>query len=547
MLSWRTGCRGRRPHSPLAWSFLPVLLAASFASAWPAAAAPRVLLIGVDGASWNAIDPLLAEGRLPELAKLMRRGLHADLDTVEPVISPVVWSSLATGRAPEVHGVGNFFVDSRSLRVPTLFERLAAQGLRVGSYDWLVSWPAQALPGGFVIPGWLRRDETVHPHDAFERAGTSRYAYSNQGIRSREGYHASSFREAREKPARWNALSKAFELDAGAVSFYLIDALSHRFWADSYPEGFDPADLAGRGLEPEFAGTVQRGYEALDAAIGEIVAALPADAAVILASDHGFQAHDGFQRRWSFDFESLLIKAGLDPGPGRFQIVGEFGFPVVQVAAGDFDTQDALLDRLVAFYAGLRTGPGEPVFNVVALDQVERPAGKERSWFERARQWFYRQAAWWLFGTQFEGEAHAFLVMLPNGDALEAAWPEGTLQVEGGGTHPVRKVVYGDGFTGDHDPTGVFIAAGPAFRPQRERQRLSVLDITPLAIHLAGGAIPDDLEGTLPESWLEPAWLAARPIRVVPADSIERLPPPTGPAVDDAVLRERLRSMGYID
>jgi predicted AlkP superfamily phosphohydrolase/phosphomutase len=56
-------------------------------------ASSKVILIGVDGASWSVLDPLLAAGRLPHLAALAARGVTAELETVEPVRSPVVCSS----------------------------------------------------------------------------------------------------------------------------------------------------------------------------------------------------------------------------------------------------------------------------------------------------------------------------------------------------------------------------------------------------------------------------------------------------------------------
>lgn len=510
-------------------------------------AAPRVVLIGVDGASWGAIDPLVAAGKMPELEKLMRRGFHANLETVEPVISPVVWSSIATGRMPEHHGIGNFYVDSRMLKAPTVFERLAVEGLRVGVYDWLVSWPPHELPKGFVIPGWLRRDDRIAPADAFARSGVSPWAYSNTGLDSRAAFHESSLSEPHEKAKRWNAMAKAFDIDAGAVTFYLIDALSHRFWADSYPESFDADDLAGRGLEPEFAQAVQRGYQAFDAALGEIVAALPEDCTVLLASDHGFQAHDGFQRRWSFDLTDVLTEAGLPPKPGDFDLASEFGFAIVRVHSGEFDRQEEQLDRLVSFYSSIRTDAGEPIFNVVTLDQAPRPEGRERGFLERAKQWLYRNLAVWLFDVHFEGDAHAYLIMLPEHDALELAWPDGTLQFEGAEARPIRQALYGDGFTGDHNPIGVFVAAGPAISVRHERQEVSVLDIAPLYLHLAGGQIPDDLEHPLRTEWFEPQWKKRHPVRKVNATELRRLPAPKGPDVEDAVLRERLRSMGYVE
>ena len=87
------------------------------------------------------IDPLIAEGALPHFAALAKDGVSADLATVEPVNSPTVWTSIATGRSPEAHGITNFFDTALDRQVPTVFERLAAGGRRVGLYDYLATWP----------------------------------------------------------------------------------------------------------------------------------------------------------------------------------------------------------------------------------------------------------------------------------------------------------------------------------------------------------------------------------------------------------------------
>ena len=72
---------------------------------------------------------------------------------MEPLFSPPVWTSIATGRSPEAHGVDFFYANRFSIKVPTIWERLAAGGVRVGLYDYLVTWPPREYPGGFVVPG----------------------------------------------------------------------------------------------------------------------------------------------------------------------------------------------------------------------------------------------------------------------------------------------------------------------------------------------------------------------------------------------------------
>ena len=130
------------------------------ASLLAVSASARVVLVGVDGASWSVIDPLLAAGELPSLSEITERGVTAELETVEPVNSPTVWTSIATGRSPEAHGVTDFLKTAVSLQVPTIFERLAAQG-RLENIkkihppsDW-----KDTVPRTLIQPGYKKPDK----------------------------------------------------------------------------------------------------------------------------------------------------------------------------------------------------------------------------------------------------------------------------------------------------------------------------------------------------------------------------------------------------
>jgi hypothetical protein len=521
-------------------------LLAALALLAPALALParaRVVVVGVDGACWSVLDPLLAEGRLPHLAALASRGVTADMDTVEPVISPVVWTSIATGRSPAAHGVTDFLKDARDLAVPTVFERLAVQGLRVGTYEWLVTWPPRGLPGGFVIPAWLRRDERTEPPDVFAGRGPG-YRYALRGVVGRAAYAANARAELAAKAAQWNALAGAFALDVGSVTFYAVDAVSHRFWHDSFPGAF--ADGSAPPPDPAFAALVQEVVAGLDRAVGEIAAPLGPDDALLVVSDHGFEAEGRMRRIWSGHAELLLARAGLVPGRDAFTIEGEFAYGFLRVHAGPFAERDALLDRLVAFYAGATTESGEPLFTVEVFDQVERPAAARRPLAARARQWVLRQVLERWFSVRLDADAHAYVLVRPNDAALESAWPDGRVRVAGR-TVALAELVDGDGFSGRHHPTALFLAAGGALRHVPQRGRLSVLDVAPLVAYLADAGIPDDLEGRLPEEWIEPGVLARRPPRRVAAEALPRLPAPDAADAPDAVLLERLRSMGYVE
>ncbi len=84
------------------------LAAASGAPAGPAGVRPRVFVVGWDGADWALLTPLMREGKLPELSKLVAKGRTYDLATFEPMASPMIWTTIATGRTPVDHGVADF-------------------------------------------------------------------------------------------------------------------------------------------------------------------------------------------------------------------------------------------------------------------------------------------------------------------------------------------------------------------------------------------------------------------------------------------------------
>src|SRR5262249_7169848 len=68
----------------------------------------NLLVLGLDGADWGIARPLMDSGRMPNLARLVREGASAKLRTITPALSPVVWTSIATGKLPTKHGILDF-------------------------------------------------------------------------------------------------------------------------------------------------------------------------------------------------------------------------------------------------------------------------------------------------------------------------------------------------------------------------------------------------------------------------------------------------------
>jgi tetratricopeptide (TPR) repeat protein len=120
----------------------------------------KVLVVGLDGADWKVADPLMAAGRMPNLSRLVNHGVRSNLLSITPMLSPVIWTSMATGVEPARHGIMDFLartaggasepVTSVARRVPTLWEILSEAGVRVGVTGWWATWPASPVNGYMV-------------------------------------------------------------------------------------------------------------------------------------------------------------------------------------------------------------------------------------------------------------------------------------------------------------------------------------------------------------------------------------------------------------
>src|SRR5437867_4377035 len=122
---------------------------------------PRVLLIGWDAADWKVIRPLLELGQMPNLARLMAGGIHGNVATIYPVLSPMLWTSIATGKRAYKHGIHGFsepLPDGSGVRPVSLLSRktkaiwniLNQTGYRSLVAGWWPSHPAEPLNGVMV-------------------------------------------------------------------------------------------------------------------------------------------------------------------------------------------------------------------------------------------------------------------------------------------------------------------------------------------------------------------------------------------------------------
>lgn len=249
----------------------------------------RVLIVGWDGATWEAIDPLLTKGRLPHLEGLLSRGFRADLRSTVPPVTPAAWTSMATGQAPGRTGVLGFrhldlrrpsgfdprLAGSADLRGRTLFEHAAGAGLGVALAAFPMTWPPFPIPGGVLLSGWPRpetADAPVWPPDEAAALGPwgdgPTRPSSTRFTRDGQEDPVAAAQQLDERTLRVAKHWLATRDDRLVfVGFQGTDHLAHRYW--------------GR---PELDDC----YVRCDGWLGELQNAAGDDCAVFLVSDHGF-------------------------------------------------------------------------------------------------------------------------------------------------------------------------------------------------------------------------------------------------------------------
>lgn len=288
------------------------------------------LVVGIDGAEWRVIHQLWEQGELPNLKALAERGLATDLRTNYGA-SPVIWTTIATGMTPDVHGITDFVVptdhgdipvSSGVRQVPAIWNMASYAGRRVAVLGWWASWPAESVDG-LVVSDRLAReqlDERVYPPEALPRVetllrearaeGEENPFFGNEISRLHDRVTARLAAElVGEGPhARGPAPGPETGYDLVLAYFRGVDIVSHDTWKYFRPGAFPDQDLTGAA--PELARRIPEEYAAVDAALGELLRAAGDRWNVLVISDHGFHAARPEIVRAFVDFDRVLERLG---------------------------------------------------------------------------------------------------------------------------------------------------------------------------------------------------------------------------------------------
>jgi len=385
----------------------------------PATAVPkraRIVVVGWDGADWALLDPLLREGKLPHLARLVARGRTYDLATFEPMASPLIWTTIATGRTPVDHGVADFQendpanrvlipVTGRSRKVPAIWNTASARGISVGVVSWWATWPAEKV-NGFLVSD--RVAPVLLDAESLARAGALTWpeglADGARLVLSREGsppfddvarglevtraeFDASvSAGKGLTDPVYGSRKILGVTRVTGRIALGLYDRERPELLMVYFQGTDEIGHVLGRFRPPRLPGVTEEEvrkfgkgvsalYEEADRLLGELAARAERDGAtLLLLSDHGF--------RWGSDRPAAFSGAKLETAYLWHRTPG------ILVAAGPGVARSSTRGKATVFdvvptlsrLLGLPPDPaweGRPVPGIVAKAPAPLPA---KSW-----------------------------------------------------------------------------------------------------------------------------------------------------------------------
>lgn len=293
--------------------------------------ARSVLFVGLDGADWQFLEPLMAAGRMPNLARLEREGSGGVLVTEQPPLSPLLWTTMMTGRGPLEHRILDFVrfnpsterrepIGSDERRVPAVWNLASDAGREVAVIGLWATFPAEETKGLLVSNLFLSAHESVEraltPASAEPWAERVRQAAADSvdlaamrrllpdlAVEELAAAAMSADPFAEKVPGLRQVLVQTEivrRLALGwlaehptrltAVYFEGTDTIGHLF-APFVPPPLPGVDVSATA---RFGSVPERYYELIDGVLGELAEAAERSGAVLMiASDHGFEWAEG--------------------------------------------------------------------------------------------------------------------------------------------------------------------------------------------------------------------------------------------------------------
>lgn len=556
----------------------------------------RILIIGLDGATWDVIDPWIDEGILPNLAMLRQTGCWGKLISTIPPISAAAWSTFMTGKRPGKHGVFHFIdlfgedepaggkskiVNARGLKSSTLWDIMGHQDRRVVLINVPMTYPPRPVNGlmitGLLTPG--NASTFTYPPELSEEL--SDYVIDLDRFIDAKPFQTAhdpeltvptlsliqEFRDMLEKRAATSlSLMSSKPWDVFMVVFTGTDRLGHYLW----PYHHCVHDK-GNPEAQKLCRAVRDYYVRLDEVVGELVEGAGEGVTTVVVSDHGMGPRQEKRVHWNSwlhqhgwlsaestadritNPDSWLRRLGLPRdkiGKLILRVPGLVRSRVVQKAVEsrsasvDVERSQAYCVPVWNTVAGVRInleGERKEALIQEIVGELERIVDPENG--QRVVQQVYR-------GEDVYHGPYADSVP----DLMISMKQEYVCSYLLGNYSSVITDVHMSSKQGNHRLEGVFIASGDnVVSCSQPLGNLHIEDVAPSVLYLMGLPVPIDIDGRVLTEIMAPKMLETRP--VVRGDPVGYWPSEeeavffeeTISEEDEQQIERRLRALGYLD
>jgi len=551
----------------------------------------KVMLIGLDGATFYLLKPWMDEGILPNLAALMKRSSSSELLSTVPCTTPPAWSSCVTGKNPGKHGIFDFresahldprrpLITSSSVKARKLWHILNKKGCQVIVMNVPITYPPEPVDGvmisGLMTPG-VDSDFTYPSSlkaDLFNRVGD--YVpnidipkYDVELKRDALGFLGELRHSFRKRAEAFLYLKDEKPWQFTMAVFIVPDRIQHLFW-----KYLDPACRLYETKMGEFIRThVKDCFRDMDSFLGRVVERLDDETVLLIMSDHGF----GSTHAW-INMNTYLEKLGLLKLAGLEKIKKSLFFQLVLAndsrlvksllpegiqsavrrkvrgtrstfktdieASLDWSSTKAFFPSIPAQGIFINLGSGERKGTVQAgreydelrerikqalLDLRDRETGEAlMDWVKFREELYSGPESKYSPDIVFCARNYSYLARQHFGDPRIIRLSE---------NQP----------NGFHRPEGIFIAYGKDIREGFAFKGADIMDLAPTVLHLMGLPVPDDMDGKVLREILKDEARDGYPLKSEPAEEFSGEAKKDYTDEEEEKIRKRLKALGYIE